>query len=133
MIHDQRRKPLIFFALYAIMYHKGSDVMEFLLELFVEIFGEGIVELIGWSYLKVMQLFVPEKTLTEKARKIIKIAAKTIAIVLFFVLVIGLTLWFQDDKAIKNIGEVLTYVSLSIMAVQIILGIGTKIIRRKRK
>ena len=54
MIPDQRRKPLIIFALYAIIYHKGSDIVEFLLELFVEIFGEGVVELIGWSYLKVM-------------------------------------------------------------------------------
>jgi len=107
--------------------------MDFLLELFVEIFGEGIVELIGWSYIKLMQLFIPEKTLTEKAVKIIRIAAETIAIVLFFALVIGLVLWAQDDKTIKNVGEVLTYVSLSIIALQIVLGICTKIIRRKRK
>lgn len=99
-----------------------------LIELFLEIFVEGIIELFGYCYIKLMQLIVPDKTVSEKTKKIIKNIATAFAVLLLVILIIGFILLVQEDPFIKTIGKYMTYISLPIMALQVFAGILVKII-----
>ena len=104
-----------------------------LLELFFEIFVEGLFELIGHCYIKLMQLIVPDKTVSDKARRTIKNIATTFAVLLAIVLIIGVVFLIQEDPLIKNIGKYMTYIPLTIMALQVLVGILIKIIGHIKK
>lgn len=104
-----------------------------LLELFFEIFVEGIFELIGYCYIKLMQLIVPDKKVSEKTKKTIRNIATTFAALLAVVLIIGFVLLLQEDPFIENIGKYMTYIPLSIMVLQILLGIIVKIVGHFKK
>ena len=104
-----------------------------LLELFFEIFVEGIFELIGYCYIKLMQFIVPDKKVSEKTKKTIRNIATTFAVLLAVVLIIGFILLVQEDLFVKNIGKYMTYIPLSIMVLQILLGIIVKIVDRFKK
>ena len=80
-----------------------------------------------------MQLIVPNKTVSEKAKRIIKNTATTIAALLGVVLVIGLIFLVQDDSFIKAIGKYMTYIPLTLMVLQITAGIALKIVNHFRK
>ncbi len=102
--------------------------MSFLTELFLEIFVEGIFELVGYCYIKLMTLIVPDKKISDTAKEKIKSAIKIVAGILAIVLVIGLILLVQEKPFIKTIGKYMTYIPLTIIVLQIILGITVKII-----
>ena len=104
-----------------------------LIELFFEIFVEGIIELFGYCYIKLMQLIVPNKTTSEKVKRIIKGIATTIAALLVVFLIIGLFLLVQDDPFVKTIGGYMTYIPLAMMVLQIAVGIVLKIINHFKK
>lgn len=108
-------------------------VMGCLLELFFEIFVEGVLELIGHCYLKLMLLIVPSKTVTAREKKVLKNTVTTIAGILALVTVIGVILLIQDDPILKGIGRYMTYIPLTIMALQISLGVIMKLIGYFRK
>lgn len=81
-----------------------------------------------------MTLIVPDKRITDHAKRIIKNTVTTVAAILGIVLVIGLIFLIQDDPFIKNIGKYMTYIPLAIIALQAALGIITKaMIYFKRK
>ena len=104
-----------------------------LIELFFEIFVEVIIELFGYCYIKLMQLIVPNKTASEKVKRIIKGIATTIAALLVVFLIIGLVLLVQDDPFVKTIGSYMTYIPLAMMVLQIAAGIVLKIINHFKK
>lgn len=104
-----------------------------LIELIFDIFVEGIIELIGYCYIKLMQLIVPSKAVTDKTKRVVKIVATTVAAVLAITLIVGLFLIIQEDPLIHLIGEYLVFIPLSIMVLQISLGIVAKIISHFRK
>lgn len=104
-----------------------------LLEFIFDIFVEGILELIGYCYIKLMQLIVPNKTISERTKKIIKNAVTTIAAILGVILIVGLILFVQNDPLIKGIGRYMTYIPVAIIFIQITLGIVAKIINHFRK
>ena len=112
---------------------KGEQIMGCLLELFFEIFVEGIFELIGYCYMKLMQLIVPDRTVSENARTVIKKTATIIAALFAIVLIIGFVLLVQDDPFIKNIGKSMTYISLAVITLQIVLGIFVRIASHLKK
>ncbi len=103
------------------------------LEFVVEIILEGVIKLIGLFYIKVMQLVVPNKTVSKKAKRIIKYIATTVAVLLSVALIIGLILLMQDDPFIKNIGKYMTYIPLILMVLQITVGIMLKIVEHFKK
>ena len=104
-----------------------------LLELIFEIFVGGMFELIGHCYIKLMQLIIPNKTVSEKAKRTIKNIATTFAALLAVILIIGFALLVQEDPLIKNIGKYMTYIPLAIIALQILVGILVKIISHIKK
>ena len=97
------------------------------------IFVEVIFELIGYCYIKLMQLAVPDKKVSEKTKKTIRNIATTFAALLAIVLIIGLILIIQDDPFINNIGKYMTYIPLAIMALQVLVGISVKIVGHFKK
>lgn len=104
-----------------------------LLELFFEIFVEGIFELFGYCYIKLMQLIVPNKTVSEKIKKTLKKTATTFAVLLAVVLIIGFIFLIQDDPFFNNIGKYMTYIPLAIIALQVFVGISIKIVDHFKK
>ena len=103
------------------------------LELFFEIFVEGIFELIGHCYIKLMQLIVPDKIVSEETKKTIRNIATTFAALLAIVLIIGFIFLIQDDPFVKNIGKYMTYIPLGIMALQVLIGILVKLVGHFKK
>ena len=104
-----------------------------LLEMFFEIFFEGIVELFGYCYMKLMQLIVPNKMVSEKTKRRVKQTATTIAALLAVVLIIGIVFAIQEDPFFKNIGKHITYISLAIIVLQVFLGILVRIVSHFKK
>lgn len=98
-----------------------------IIEFFVELFVEGIFELFGYCYIKLMHLIVPNKTVSKKSKRIMKGIAATFAALLAVALLIGFILFVQDDPSIKTIGRYMTYISLALMVLQIAAGIVVKI------
>ena len=86
-----------------------------LIELFLEIVVEVLFELIAVSYIKLMQLIVPNKSFTKRKKKIIKNTVTTIFSLLGVVLIIGVVFLVQDDTLFKTIGAYMTYIPLAII------------------
>ena len=99
----------------------------------LEIFVEGIIELFGYCYIKLMQLIVPNKTVSEKAKRIIKGIATTIAALLVVFIIIGLVLLVQDDPFVKTVGRYMIYIPLTMIILQIAAGIVVKIVNHFKK
>ena len=104
-----------------------------LIEFFLEIFVEGIFELVGHCYIKLMQLVVPDKVASSKARKITKNTATAIAALLIVVLIIGFVLFVQDEPFFKSIGKYMTFISLAVIVLQAVLGILVRIVSHFKK
>lgn len=104
-----------------------------LFEVIFEIFFEGIFELIVYFYINLMRLIVPNKTFSQKTKRVIKNTVTTIASLLLVILIIGLILLIQDDPFIKIIGKYMTYISLTIIVLQIAAGIIMKIANHLKK
>ena len=104
-----------------------------LLELLLEIVVEGTLELVMYCYMKLMQLIIPHKTVTDKAKKAIKTIVTTAAALWLIVLIVGAILLVQDDLSVKEIGKYMTYIPLTVIALQILLGIIMKIINRIKR
>lgn len=103
-----------------------------LLEFIFEVVFEGVFELIVYAYMKLMTLIVPEKTITDQTATKIKNIVITVSALLGVVLVVGVILLLPPDPAINTIGKYMTYVPLTIIGIQVILGIVMKIIGRTK-
>lgn len=104
-----------------------------LLELLFEITVEGMFELIGYIYIKLMQLIVPNKTVSDKTKEYLKKVVTTIAALLAIVLIIGLVFLVQEDVLLKTIGKYMTYIPLAIIVLQVLLGIVMKVVDFSKK
>lgn len=77
-----------------------------------------------------MQLIVPDNIVSEKTKKIIKNTVTTIASLSMAFLIIGLVLILPDDPSIKIVGKYMTFIPLTIIVLQILLGIVVLIVKR---
>ena len=104
-----------------------------LLEFIMEVVGEGVIEFFAYCYLQLMQLIVPDEAVTEKTKKITKIIATTMAAVLFVAVIVGLGFFVQEDPAASNVGKYVLAVSLTVIVLQVLLGIIVRFRGRFRK
>jgi hypothetical protein len=105
--------------------------MGFLFELLLEITVEATIELIVTCYLKLMQLILPGKTISDRAYGIVRNVVTVIAIVLLLGLLAGLVMILVPDAPLVNlIGKYIFFISLGISAFQIFLGILVRMIRK---
>lgn len=100
-----------------------------LFELIFEVIFEFFID----CYIKLMQLIIPDNIMSEKTKKIIKNTVTTIALLLVVVLITGIVLILPDDPSIKIIGKYMTYIPLTIIVLQIILGITVRIASHSKK
>ena len=96
----------------------------------VELIFEVIFQMIFDCYIELMQLIVPDNIVSEKTKKIIKNTVTTIASLSMAVLIIGLVLILPDDPSIKIVGKYMTFIPLTIIVLQILLGIVVRIVKR---
>ena len=96
----------------------------------VELIFEVIFQMIFDCYIELMQLIVPDNIVSEKTKKIIKNTVTTIASLSMAFLIIGLVLILPDDPSIKIVGKYMTFIPLTIIVLQILLGIVVLIVKR---
>ena len=85
--------------------------------------AEVVLELFTEGYLELMMLIVPEKSQSGKLRTFLKVIAAVIALVLFFLMIIGASMWASDDSEAKTIGQYMVLIPLSVSLIQIVVGI----------
>ena len=99
-----------------------------LLEVLFQLFIEGIIELVMSIYLKFVTSIAP-----EKAKSTAKNIITTISVLLVLVLFIGIIFLLPDDPVFNTIGKYMTFIPLSIIAIQLIIGIFFTVIKNKSK
>jgi hypothetical protein len=108
-------------------FEKGETTMGCLFEFVFEL----VFELIYIGYVELMSLIVPKRTYSEARKSKIKRGIKIYASVLLIVLVLSVIMYIQADSVISRVGQVLTWMTLTVMGVQIIAGIILRIFVRK--
>lgn len=104
-----------------------------LFEFFFELFFEFFFELFFYVYMKLMTLFVPKETITTTTLKKIKTVVKVFSVLLLVMLIISFVMSISGDPAVEKIGKYILYITLSIVVIQIILGIIIKIFSKVKK
>ena len=100
-----------------------------LFEFFFEVFIEGILNVFMYIYLKLSCVFIPDKEISKKTKKKIRDIITAISVFLFLFLFMGVIFLLSPDAIINTIGKYLTFISLSIIGIQIILGIIVTVIK----
>jgi len=70
---------------------KGGDFLDFIIDVLVEVVFEAIAE----GFMMLSEAFMPQKTLSAKARKVLSVVFGLIALVLFFLLLLGIFLLIE--------------------------------------
>ena len=100
-----------------------------LFELFMEIFIEGILNLVMFVYLKAAHILVPNKVISPKVENKIRNIITTVSVLLVLSLFIGLIFLLLDGAAFNAIGKYMTFIPLSIIGLQIVLSIIVMIVK----
>ena len=100
-----------------------------LFELFMEIFIEGILNLVMFVYLKAAHILVPNKVISLKVENKIRNIITTVSVLLVLTLFIGIIFLLLDDTIFNTIGKYMTFMPLSIIGLQIVLSIIVMIVK----
>ena len=98
----------------------------------VEFFVEAVFELLGEAYFYIMRQVVPKHTFRPKTEKRLKTFATLFSVVLLLSVLAGLIMISTEEGEIVNIGKYVTFISLGLIAIQIILAIAVRINMRKK-
>lgn len=105
--------------------------MECLFEFFVEVIGEFVIEGIMYLYMWMMNLIIPGKMMSPKTEKRIRRIVTCYAAILIIALIVGAVILAATDLVI--LGRYLTFIPLSLIALQFVLGIAFRIFLRAKK
>ena len=94
-----------------------------LFEILLELVVNGILELVMFVYLKLTSLFVPNKVVSPKEKNKIQNIVTIISVLLTLTLFIGLLFLLPDNPLFHTIGQYMTFIPLSILGIQVVLGI----------
>ncbi|MBE6679957.1 MAG: hypothetical protein E7598_05470 [Ruminococcaceae bacterium] len=94
-----------------------------LFEMLLQIFIEGTLNVVMYVYLKLACIFVPENEISKKTEKKIRNIITTVSALLFLSLLTGVSFLTAHNATIETIGKYLTFISLIILGMQIVLGI----------
>ena len=104
-------------------------LIEFILQLFIE----GTVGLFMSVYLKLSSSLIPNSLQSQKIKTKIKNTITTISAFEVLFLFLGILFLLPDDSTFNIIGKFMTFIPLSIIALQLIIGITFTIINNKSK
>ena len=114
-------------------YRKRKSIMGCLLEFFFQLFIEGTVTLVMSVYLKLSSSLIPSAVQSEKVKAKIKNIITTISVLEVLFLFLGILFLLPDDPTFNIIGRYMTIIPLSIIILQLIIGITFTIIKNKPK
>ena len=100
-----------------------------LFEMFFEILIEGILNLFMFVYLKVAHVLVLNKIIPPKTENKIRNIITTVSVLLVLALFIGIIFLLPDDVMFNTIGKYMTFISLSIIGLQVVLSIVVMIVK----
>jgi len=106
--------------------------MDFFLEIFAELFLEGLSEFIAHFYIKLAERTVPKKVLTEKNKKAIRNGIKAFTSILFVVMILGILFTTTEHPLLSRIGTWTAVGAAFLFGLQLICGIILWIFRRRR-
>lgn len=98
------------------------------MEFFIEFFFEGLIELIGYSYVKVVSWILPKHKFSEKLHKRFKTGILILFVISILTLIFGIGLLTDGDPYEAKIGSYMTFIPLAVIGLQLLLGILAKII-----
>ena len=104
-----------------------------LFEILIELFINGILELVMFIYLKLTSLFVPNNVVSPKTKNKIQNIVITISVLLTLTLFIGLLFLLPDEPLFHTIGQYMTFIPLTILGVQVVLGIAIIVVKSIKK
>ena len=107
-----------------------------LFEIFVEIFIEGIWNLVIFVYLKVAHGLVPYKDISPKVENKIRNIITTVSVLLVLTLFIGVIFLLSGDAIFNTIGKYMTFIPLLVIGLQVVLSIVViivKLLKRHKK
>ena len=104
-----------------------------LLELFLEVFIEGMLNVVMYFYLKLAHVFIPDKEISNKKRKKIRNAITTFSCLLFISMIIGVLFLLPPSLTLNNIGKCMVFIPLSIIVLQIVLGIVVVVVKNIKR
>ena len=107
-----------------------------LFEMFIEIFIEGILNLVMFIYLKLAHMLVPNKKIPKKTETKVRNIITIVSVLLVLSLFIGLIFLLPDDAVFNAIGKYMTFIPLSIIGLQVVLSIIVmiaKLVKRYKK
>ena len=114
-------------------YRKRKSIMGCLFELIFQLFIEGAVALLMSVYLKLSSSLIPNSVQSEKVKIKIKNTITTISVFEVFFLFLGIIFLLPDDPTFNIIGKCMTFIPLTIIAIQLIIGIIFTVIKNKSK
>lgn len=97
---------------------KGGDFLDFIIDVLVEVVFEAIAE----GFMMLSEVFVPNQTFSAKARKILTIVFSLLALVLFFVLVLGILL-LAESRGGSSLGWIFVILGGGYILMAVILKI----------
>lgn len=104
-------------------------LIEFILQLFIE----GTVGLFMSVYLKLSSSLIPNSVQSKKVETKIKNTITTISAFEVLFLFLGILFLLPDDLTFNIIGKFMTFIPLSIITLQLIIGIIFTILKNKSK
>ena len=104
-------------------------LIEFILQLFIE----GTVGLFMSVYLKLSSSLIPNSLQSQKIKTKIKNTITTISAFEVLFLFLGIFFLLPDDPTFNIIGKFMTFIPLSIITLQLIIGITFTILKNKSK
>ena len=101
--------------------------MDWLFEIFGEIFLYGNSHLLTLLYSKILCLFAPHKRLSKQTEARIKTVATVISVLLLLTLGVGLTFCFawsaESNPTLHTVGLYMTFISLSVILFHMLLSL----------
>ena len=104
-------------------------LIEFILQLFIE----GTVGLFMSVYLKLSSSLIPNSLQSQKIKTKLKNTITTISALEVLFLFLGIFFLLPDDPTFNIIGKFMTFIPLSIITLQLIIGITFTILKNKSK
>ena len=105
-----------------------------LMEILFEVLLEGVLELVMYLYTKLVSIFIPEKVISEKTRKVVKVVAVVFCTIMICCLVCGIFLFLAPENSTEHtVGAYMTFIPLTVLGIQIVLGIALLVIKAIKK
>ena len=108
-------------------------LFEMFIEICIDIFIEGILNLVMFVYLKAAHVLVPNKEISRNAENKIRNIITIVSVLLVLTLFIGVIFLLPNDAILNTIGKYMTFIPLSMIGLQVALSIVVMIVKHLKR